>query len=129
MGQQQLLLIVLGAIVVSIASYTGVRIFETYNQEQNRDRIRTELMYLYVLASEHKLKPTSLGGGGGSYNGFTLTQTFIDEPDVWYWVGAFGQTLQLYAYGTVKGNNGTTPVAIFFIAPSGSEKFRFYTLN
>jgi hypothetical protein len=129
MGQQQLLLIILGTIVVSVATYTGLRIFEMYNQDQNRNRIQTELMHLYSLAEEYKMKPKSQGGGEGSYNGFQLTQSLIDEPDVWYWVGTFDQSLILYAYGTVKGNDGRNPVALYLFSPVGQEKMRIYVIN
>ena len=129
MGQQQLLLLVLASIVVSVATYTGVRLFEIHNQEQNRNRIQTELMHIYVMAAEYKMKPTSLGGGGGSYNGFELPNTFIIEPDVWYWVGPSNQTLQMFAYGTVTGNDGRNPVRVTFVAPSGNLQYQFAVAN
>ena len=129
MGQQQLLLLILGSIVVSIAVYTGMRLFEVHNQEQNRDRIQTELTQIYMTAAEYKMTPTSLGGGGGSYNGFVLSNTFVIEPDVWYWVGPSDQTLQMFAYGTVIGNDGKNPVRVTFVAPSGNLQYQFAVAN
>ncbi|HTR80956.1 MAG TPA: hypothetical protein VMM58_04940 [Bacteroidota bacterium] len=129
MGQQQMLLMILGSIVVSMAVYTGVRLFEVHNQEQNRDRIQTELMHIYVIASEYKMKPKSLGGGGGSYNGFELPNAFVIEPDVWYWIGPSDQTLSMFAYGTVIGNDGANPVRVTFVAPYGSQKYQFAVAN
>jgi hypothetical protein len=129
MGQQQLLIIVLSVIVISIATYTGVRLVQVHNQEQNRDRIKTELMHIYVMASEYKASPRNLGGGGGSYTVFVLPNAFVIEPDVWYWLSASNQTFQMFAYGTVIGNDGKNPVRITFIAPSGRYPYRMYTVN
>ena len=129
MGQQQLLLLILSSIVVSIAVYTGVRLFETHNQEQNRDRLQTELMHIYVLANEYKMKPVSLGGGGGSYNGFELPMAFAHEEGVTYWVGPSDQTLEMYAVGSVIGNDGLNPVSVTFVAPSGILQYQFAASN
>jgi len=129
MGQQQLLLLILSSIVVSIAVYTGVRLFETHNQEQNRDRLQIELMHIYVLANEYKMKPVSLGGGGGSYNGFELPIAFAHEEGVTYWVGPSDQTLEMYATGSVIGNDGLNPVSVTFVAPSGILQYQFAAAN
>jgi len=129
MGQQQLLLLILSSIVVSIATYTGARLSEIHNQEQNRIRIQTELMHIYINATEYKMKPKNFGGGSGSYSGFELQNTFAEEPDVWCWVGPSDQTLQMFAYGTVKGNDGRNPVRVTFVAPSGRLQYQFAAAN
>ena len=129
MGQQQLLLLILSSIVVSLATYTGVRLSEIHNQEQNRDRLQTELIHIYIIATEYKMKPKSFAGGSGSYTGFELPNAYATEPGVSYWVGPSDQTLEMFASGSVTGSDGVNPVRVTFVAPSGSLQYQFAVAN
>ncbi|MFC2135353.1 hypothetical protein ACFLTH_12135 [Bacteroidota bacterium] len=72
MGQQQLLLILLGVIVVSIAVATGVNIFvQSYDQEI-LDMMLQRMNELSVQANQYRMKPRATGGGGGSFTGFQI---------------------------------------------------------
>jgi hypothetical protein len=116
MGQQQLLLILLGTILAGMAAYAGVQYFNTQNSDAFRDRCRLEALQMCNDADQYKLKPKALGGGGGSYTGFTLTKFYVDEPDVGYWVTGSGQSLQIYAcawgQNAALGDDGKTAVAV-----------------
>jgi hypothetical protein len=115
-GQQQLLLLVLGIIIVGMSVYGVGEFIDQQIREDTRDRCRDEAMDLCVYADQYKLKPKSIGGGGGTYTGFTLPKFFIDEPDIGYWVVGSGQNVQIYAcswgQGAVKGDDGNTAVAV-----------------
>ncbi len=132
MGQQQLMLIVLGAIIVGMAVYGSARIMNSYSAENSRDRVRQEGLLLCQYADEYKLRSKQLGGGGGKYDGFTLPKFFVDEPDVGYWVSGSGQNLQVYACGwgsdAPKGEDGKTAVAVL-ITKNGSQPIRVLQLN
>lgn len=132
MGQQQLLLVVLGVIIVGMAVYGSARIMNNYSAENSRDRVRQEGLLLVQYADEYKLRAKQLGGGGGKYDGFVLPNFFVDEPDIGYWVSGSGQYLQVYSCGwgadAPKGENGRTPVAVL-ITKNGSEPIRVTTLN
>lgn len=67
MGQQQLLLIVLGVIVVGIAVIGGIGMFRTMAIETKRDSIIDECVNLAALAQQHYLKPSTMGGGNRSF--------------------------------------------------------------
>ncbi|MFH0989503.1 MAG: hypothetical protein V1799_05735 [bacterium] len=132
MGQQQLLLIVLSVIIISMAIYAGTRMFDYYNADSARERVLQEAKFLVQFAEQYKLRSTQTGGGGGSYTGFVLTKFFIDEPDIGYWVSGSGQNLQVYAcsYGAdaVKGEDGLNPVAVL-LTKRGSSGITVRTLN
>jgi hypothetical protein len=63
MGQQQLLFILLGIILVAIAIFLGINLFRALGIESKRNNIIGELVNLAGLAQEFYLKPTEYGGG------------------------------------------------------------------
>lgn len=72
MGQQQLLLIVLGVIIVGISVAVGINMFSSSAVDANRDAVTADLAHLGSKAQQHFKKPTTMGGGGGEFDGFTL---------------------------------------------------------
>jgi len=72
MGQQQLLLIVLGVIIVGIAVAVGINMFSSSAVDANRDAVTADLAHLGSKAQQHYKKPTTMGGGGGDFAGFVL---------------------------------------------------------
>lgn len=71
MGQQQLLLIILGVIIVGIAIAVGITIYNDALISNNRDTVQTDLIDLSVYAREYYNKPVNMGGGGHSFVGLT----------------------------------------------------------
>ena len=69
MGQQQLLLIILGVIIVGIAIAVGISMFSSGSVQANRDGIVNDLNNLAANAYQFKIRPTTMGGGGGTYTG------------------------------------------------------------
>jgi len=67
MGQQQLLLIVLGVIIVGIAIVAGIKIFETQSEESTKDEIVAHCVNIASHAQQYFKKPKEMGGGGGSF--------------------------------------------------------------
>ena len=67
MGQQQLLLIILGVIVVGIAVAVGITMFSDSATNANRDALTNDLVNLASRAQQYYRRPTSLGGGGNSF--------------------------------------------------------------
>jgi hypothetical protein len=67
MGQQQLLLIILGVIVVGIAVAVGITMFSDSAINANRDALSNDLVNLASRAQQFYRRPTSLGGGGNSF--------------------------------------------------------------
>ena len=72
MGQQQLLLLVLGAIIVGTAIVVGVNMFSESAVNSNRDAVVQDCMTLAARAQQWYRTPTILGGGGRAFTAITL---------------------------------------------------------
>jgi hypothetical protein len=71
MGQQQLLLIVLGVIIVGIAVVVGINLFNANAETSTQDSIVSQGTNIGAMAQQYFKKPTSMNGGGQSFVGFT----------------------------------------------------------
>lgn len=76
MGQQQLLLIVLGVIIVGIGVAMGVILFNENAIEQKRNEIINECSLVASEAQLYYRKPAAIGGGGKSFKGWTISEKF-----------------------------------------------------
>jgi hypothetical protein len=72
LGQQQLLLIVLGILIVGIAVIIGINVFRVNAIEQKRNYLISECMTLGSMAQQYWLKPATYGGGSRSYDSWTI---------------------------------------------------------
>ena len=72
MGQQQLLLIILGVIIVGIAVAVGITMFQDNAESANRDAVTNDLVQLAAKAQQFYRKPASLGGGSNTFTGLTM---------------------------------------------------------
>lgn len=70
MGQQQLLLLVLGIVIVGIAVVAGIQAFSEGKSKADRDAATSDAMRVISDAQAWKLKPAAFGGGSG-VSGFT----------------------------------------------------------
>jgi len=78
LGQQQLLLIVLGVIIVGIAVVLGILLFQQSAVDQKRDIVINEILHISKIAQQYYLKPTSLAGGGNSFTGWQIPVQFVN---------------------------------------------------
>ena len=72
MGQTQLLLIILGVLLVGVAIFVGVSMFEANAIENTRNAIITDLNAFASRAHAYFWKPTTQGGGNKSFVGVTM---------------------------------------------------------
>ena len=72
MGQQQLLFVILGIIVIGIAIAAGISMFESQNVLTNRDSIISDLNELAANAYQFRGKLRTMGGGQGDYSTYTI---------------------------------------------------------
>ena len=68
MGQQQLLLIVLGVIIVGIAVVVGINLFNANAEEAAKDGVVSDCTNLGAMAQQFYKKPLAMGGGGNTFN-------------------------------------------------------------
>ncbi|MBM2839967.1 MAG: hypothetical protein HW412_495 [Bacteroidetes bacterium] len=115
MGQQQLLLIILGVIVVGIAVAVGITMFTDNAVSANKDAVTNDLVNLASRAQQFYRRPTALGGGQGSFVLLTatpaglakLTSKAINSNGT-YSISTAGSATQveLHGLGTEKGTDG-----------------------
>ena len=114
MGQQQLLFIVLGVIIVGIAVVVGINFFTSSSGKANREAIIADLTDIASMAQKYYREPITLDGGGNSFTGWTvpanLSLTANMSTAVTSTVAA--QSVILIGVGTEKGNDGTTVVKV-----------------
>ncbi|MFI5251100.1 MAG: hypothetical protein ACHQQQ_01600 [Bacteroidota bacterium] len=110
MGQQQLLLIILGVIIVGVAIAVGISMFSGQSIASNRDAIITDLSTLGADAYQFKIRPTSMGGGNGTFAGYTINTNGAwgtGNPNATYTVTTQTAT-QLVLTATSKQVNGAS---------------------
>jgi hypothetical protein len=72
MGQQQLILIILGTIIVGIALAVGISMFGANNVIANKEAMVEDLTVIGADARAYFMKSTFIGGGGRSYVGYRI---------------------------------------------------------
>jgi hypothetical protein len=92
MGQQQLLLIVLGVIVVGIAVSVGVAQFGAHSTLANKDAVSASLIDLAADAYQYKIRPQTMGGGGGDYTDYAIPSKMSQDENGTYALGAIDAT-------------------------------------
>jgi len=66
MGQQQLLLLVLGIVIVGLAVVVGIQAFSENQKKANADAIVNDAIRIASDAQAWKLKPAAFGGGAAA---------------------------------------------------------------
>lgn len=101
MGQQQLLLIVLGIIIIGIAIYVGFYLLASNKADHNRQAVISDLLNFANKAQQYYRTPAQMGGGSLNFKGFSLSA--IDTGN---------------ANGSYSVTSGSAPSGASFIAGS-----------
>jgi Tfp pilus assembly protein PilE len=111
MGQQQLLLIVLGVIIVGIAIVVGINLFNAHSVSANRDAVASDLNNLGALARQYYNKPHAMGGGSNSFTGWDITTTGLSSTaNGSYTATVTDQLVTIAGTGIQVGNDGSTNI-------------------
>ena len=81
MGQQQLLLLVLSAIIVGVSIVIGINMFASSAVQANQDAVLQDCLNIAARAQEWYRKPTVMAGGGRVFTGVDLAQLNIDATN------------------------------------------------
>lgn len=119
MGTQQLILILLGAIVIAVAIAVGLSVFKSNSESADRDQVVSELQNLASKAQAYYRKPKYMSGGGGNFKGFSLSPADTGNTD-----GSYSCTQQLprntsYVAGSIGSISPTT--STIYIVGCGKE--------
>lgn len=137
MGQQQLLLIILGVIIVGIAISVGIAMYNDHLISLNRDNVQHDLVMLSVQAEHYAALPQSMGGGGRSFVGLTAdaagllkiaSTEFTDNENGTYSIQTAGTAslVVLQGVGKVPLPNGTFPT---YYCRVRDRKYLMQTIN
>jgi hypothetical protein len=106
MGTQQLLLIIAGVIIVGVAIAVGITMFGADNISSNKDGLISDLQNLAADAANFRTRPTTMGGGSGSYTGYAVPTKMQTNEDGSFSATASAQTITFVGtsalgYGTI----------------------------
>ena len=108
MGQQQLLLIVLGVIIVGIAVVVGINVFTASSLQANNDAVISDLTNIGSMAQQYYRKPTAMGGGGNSFVDFEISPRLSSNANGTYTISTAGTatSVEIQGVGTEKNGSG-----------------------
>lgn len=99
MGQQQLLLLILGVIIVGIAIAVGVSQFSANNIQSNKDGITASLLNVGANAYQYRLRPSTLGGGSNSFANYAIPSKMLTDDYGSYSISSAGTSAQIVFQG------------------------------
>jgi hypothetical protein len=107
MGQQQLLLLVLGTVIVGLSVVVGINAFSENQKQSNADAMVTDALRIASDIQAYAAKPDQYGGGGGWESTTGTPPEF--GADLGYTEGTDGA--ETGEYGNVNGvfDIGTSP--------------------
>jgi len=125
-GQQQLLLLVLGVVVVGIAVAAGIQVFTERSAVAHRQAAIDGALAVVTTAQRWKLSPGALGGGGsrpaGDFSGIsfgalgyegTASGLYLSSSGCYVLSGGpGGAMLNVYTDGTESACDETTRVGM-----------------
>ena len=112
MGQQQLLLIILGVIIVGIAIAVGLSLFSAQSVQSNRDAMINDLNNLAAQAYQFYIRPTSMGGGQSDYTTFTIPTKMQTNENGTYTVSSHTTTTIVFLATSAQNSSNTIKVTI-----------------
>lgn len=84
MGNQQILLLIVGTVIVTLAVTAGIMFVRESYSESVGDQIQQVLQQQAENAKVYHMKPKSLGGGSGGFTGFSLSSDMKNVAGVSY---------------------------------------------
>ncbi len=125
MGQQQLLLIILGVIIVGIAVAVGITMFQDNALSANKDAVTNDLVNLAAKAQQFYRKPNALGGGGNSFVGITnisdlVSSAFYNNDNGQYQLlgTPTSNLISFIGVGKTQDAQGLYPMVTYTVTPT-----------
>ena len=112
MGQQQLLLIILGVIIVGIAIAVGLSLFSAQSIQANKDAMINDLNNIAAHAYQYKIRPSSMAGGDGNYSNYKLPGKMATNENATYNCGTPSGTSFSVTATSVQNSGNTITVTV-----------------
>jgi hypothetical protein len=121
LGQQQLLLIILGVIIVGIAIFLGIMLFRQNSIDHKRDLFVNEGLTIANSAFNFYHKPINQGGGGKSFSGWYIPSQMINTPNGHFRANTYSERVEIFGTGN-DVITGTDFVEVKFVVTSKNIK-------
>jgi hypothetical protein len=106
MGQQQILFIIVGVIVIGIAITVGISIVSAQTVATNRDAMINDLNHLASYAYQYRLRLRCMGGGEGDYSAFAIPPKLKENEDATFSIASVQvNTISLMAISAENESN------------------------
>jgi hypothetical protein len=130
-GNQQILLIVLGMIIVGIVIAIGIILVRENAISANRDAMANDLVNMATKAQQYYNTPAAMNGGGRSYIGLSadsvgmlrlVSTGYSNNGNAAYSIRTAGTTSQiiLQGVGNVELSDGSFPTLSCVIRPGNA---------
>jgi hypothetical protein len=126
MGQQQLLLIILGVIIVGIAIAIGLQLFQAGSIDANQDAMISDVMNIAAHADQWRIRPQTMGGGDGVFTGYVAPQRLRETANVvpaGYTVTPAADNVVISGTSALFGANAT--VQLTYTPQAATEEARY----
>jgi hypothetical protein len=107
MGQQQLLLVIVGVIIVGLAIAVGIALFGAQSTSSSRDAMINDLNHLAMVAYQFRVSLRTMGGGQGDFSTFVIPMQMRKNDNGSYTV-TLAQPDQLTIQGVSTTNASNT---------------------
>ena len=112
MGQQQLILLVLGVILTGLFISAGTRMSQSYYQGSSRDQLIMNIQGLTGLVESYAKTPTVMGGGGGKYTGIKIVSGLLKTSVGQITYTTTANQMVFTAVGVTVGNDGKNSIRV-----------------
>ncbi|RIK82182.1 hypothetical protein DCC62_00795 [candidate division KSB1 bacterium] len=121
MGQQQLLLLILAAVIVGVAITLGINMFAQNSAQANQEAVMQDVLTIASRAQAWYRRPVQMGGGGRSYANMTLANLNFPQTNAngtYALSGGNATTVQIEGTGVEDGNgDGNELEVVALITP------------
>ena len=115
MGQNQLVLIIFGAVIVGIAIVVGINFFTSNSGHADRDAVIADLRSLAVSAQQYYKENNQTEH---SFNGWEIPEGSDSTGNGVYSADVSSQLIMFIGVGNEKGNDGTNFVKVTMVIDS-----------
>lgn len=127
MGQQQLLLLALTAIIVGLSIVMGLNMFGESAAQSNLDAVTTDVLTIAARAQGWYRKPAQMGGGGRAFTNIGATPSVrLNFPDTtqngYYDLTPAAQTLTIAGTGVEDIDGDGTPLTVTVVVVPDSVR-------
>ncbi|MDZ7268173.1 MAG: hypothetical protein ONB48_09255 [candidate division KSB1 bacterium] len=130
MGQQQLLLLILAAVIVGVAITLGINMFAQNSAQANQEAVMQDVLTIASRAQAWYRRPVQMGGGGRTYATVTLANLNFPASNAngsYALSGGNATTLTITGTGVEDGDGDGTNLQITAVITPDSV--RTMTIN